>query len=548
MLPRYALPARESARTISLETKPKQVDAWLLRLPLSNPAEAAGEMADYLSTLNRIEVSHDTRAKIIERFYPVAEDVLATLHEQYGSVSLPLPPKQRQQAELAQRLLLEIADCYKILLLDWLGQRFHLFGGNPVPLYLQRILLAFRAVLDLCYETHANGPLGLWVEMHQTYNYALRNGMKDAVPEGSKLMQSLEHIYVSALILALGDPYHFPQSELEWTRDIIARYANLVRLVPAEEAAQGVAGLFLVEINTDAPPRPLAREPQPLNPRWELLLSTTELAKHLALLHTHLRGNNAPDKLGLPEVARDPAYAGMLHRLKLNWGASLQRKAQRRRHTDGREVEVGFGFKAVHQLISPAVAADAIYYGSAAGNEAPPAKVRCRIVNDSMGGLALHYKGGGLQIRVGDVVGLHQGRGGWSISLVRWFRIPAVGELFFGLQLLSPKGDSAQLRRLDNGRVWPGLMLLPNPITRQTPMLLSLPGAFVPGVTIESRTEYGKTMIQVDTRMESTPSVDLYRFQLWDKNKAEAASAAAADDVENWALPPATPAAKRAAL
>jgi len=485
---------------------------------MSNPAEAAGELADYLTTLNRSDVSHDVRAKIVERLYPVVEDVAGSLREQYGAVPLPLPAKQRRNAELAQRLLLETADCYKALTLDWLVQRFHLFGGNPVPHYLQRILLALQSLLVVCYETHESCPHGIWVDLHQTYNYSLRNGLKDVVPEGSKHMLSLEQIYLSSLLLALADPYHFPQSELAWAKDIIARYANLAHLFPAEESAHGVAGLFLVEVNTDAPPRPLAREPHPMNPRWELLLNTTDLAKHLALVSSHLRGQEDIEKLGLPEAARDPAYAGMLRRLKLNWGASLQRMAQRRGQQDGREFEVGFGLKAVHQLISPAVASDAIHYG-AGSNESPPVRVRCKIVNDSMGGLSMRHSGSGVQIRVGDVVGLHQGNGAWSIGLVRWFRIPAAGELYFGVQLLAPHADAVQLRRLDNGRQWLGLLLLPNPITRQVPMLLSLPSAFAPDVLAEVRTAEGKHTIKVDARLESTPSVDLYRFQMQEERK-----------------------------
>lgn len=513
MQPRYVLPAREPARTINLETKPKQVDAWLLRLPLSNPAEAAEELADYLTTLNRTDVSHDVRAKIIELLYPVVEEVTSSLREQYASVPLPLPGKQRHSAELAQRLMLESADCYKALTLDWLGQRFHLFGGNPVPKYLQRILLVLQSALDICYETHQSYPHGLWVDLHQTYNYALREGLKDVVPEGSKYMLSLEQIYLATLLMALADPYHFPQSELAWTRDIIARYANQAHLFPAEDSAKGSAGLFLVEINTDTPARQLAREPQPMNPRWELLLNTTDLAKHLALLGSHLRGQSDYEKLGLPEAARDPAYASMLRRLKLNWGASLQRMAQRRRHQDGREFEVGFGFKAVHHLISPAVASDAIHYGSG-GTEPAPSLVNCKIVNDSMGGMSLHHKGAGVQIRVGEVVGLRQNTGVWSIGLVRWFRIPKQGELYFGVQLLAPQADAAQLRRVDNGRLWPALLLLPNPVTRQAPMLLSLPGALAPEVLVDARSVQGSHLIKIDARQESTPSVDLYRFQI----------------------------------
>ncbi len=513
MQPRYVLPAREPARTISLETKPKQVDAWLLRLPLSNPSEAAEELADYLATLNRAEVSHDVRAKVIERLGPVVEDVAGSLREQYGSVPLPLPTKQRHNAELAQRLLLETADCYKTLTLEWLGKRFHLFGGDPVPHYLQRTFLALQAVLEVCYETHESCPHGLWVDLHQTYSYALRGGIKDVVPEGSKHMLSLEQIYLATLLLALADPYHFPQSELLWAKDIIARYANLAHLFPADEATKSHAGLFLIEVNTDTPPRPLAREQHPMNPRWELLLNTTDLAKHLALVSSHLRGQEDIEKLGLPEAARDPSYATMLRRLKLNWGASLQRMAQRRRHQNGREFEVSFGLKSVHALISPQAASDAIVYGS--GNrEAPSVRVNCKTVNDSMGGLALRHSGPGVQIRVGDVVGLRQGNGSWSIGLVRWFRIPAAGEVYFGVQLLAPQADAVQLRRIDNGRQWPGLLLLPNPVTRQAPMLLSLPSAFAPEVLAEVRTSGGKHTIKVEKRLESTPSVDVYRFQM----------------------------------
>jgi len=497
-----------------LETKPRQVEAWILRLPLSNPAEAAEELADYLTTLNRADVAHDVRAKIIEHLYPVVEDMAGSLREQYGSVSLPLPTKQRRNAELAHRLWLETADCYQTLTLDWLSKRFHLFGGNPLPLYLQRILLALQAVLEVSYETHESCPHAVWVELHQTYNYALCNGLKDAIPEGSKRMVSLEQIYKSTLLLALADPYHFPQRELPWAKDIIARFANLANLFPAEDTTKGHAGLFLIEINTDTPPRPLAREPHPTNPRWELLLNTTDLAKHLALLTSHLRGQEDIEKLGLPEAARDPAYATMLRRLKLNWGASLQRMAQRRRHLqNGREFEVSFGLKALHYLILPPTHSDAIVYGSGA-HEPPPSTQQCLTVNDSMGGLSLRYSGkGGIQIRVGDVVGLRQGNGTWSIGLVRWFRIPAAGELFFGVQLLAPDAEAVHLRRLDNGRQWPGLLLQPNAITRQAPMLLSLPSAFSPDVIAEAHTVRGKLTITVEKRLESTPSVEIYRIQ-----------------------------------
>lgn len=514
MLPRYVLPARESGRNINVETKPKQVEAWLTRLPLSNPSEAAEEMADYLATLNSLEVPHDNRNKIIERLAPVLEDIVASLYEQYGTVQAPLPPKQHRNAILARRLLRGMADAYKILLVDWLKRRFHLFGGNPAPLYLQRILLALQAALEISFETHDPMPEGIWVDLHQTFNYALRNGLKDVIPEGGAKMLSLEQIYKSTLLMALADPYHFPQAELPWAKDIIARFSNLASIFPAEESTKGRVGLFIVEVNTDTPPKSIARDTHPMNPRWDLILNTTELAKHLALIGSHISGREDLDKLGLPEAARDPAYPSMLRRLKLNWGANLQRQSQRRRHQDGREFEVSFGLKSVHQLIAPPSRGDTIHYGLS-GNEPAPTIVRCKTVNDSMGGLSLSRSGvQGMQIRVGDVVGVRQGAGGWSVGLVRWFRVPGQGEICFGVQLLAPKVLAVQVRRPDNGRQWPGLLLHPNTTSQQAPMLLAQSGCFVPESNAEIRTPKGNQPVRIDKRVESTPSVELFRFQM----------------------------------
>ncbi len=515
MLPRYAtaLPARESPGNINLETKPKQVEAWLSRLPMSNPPEAAEEMADYLATLNQSDVSYDIRTKVVERLGPVVEDIVAALYEQYGSVSLPLAAKSQRQAELAQRLLMEMASAYKSLLMDWLKRRFHLFGGNPTPLYLQRILLSFQAVLEISYETHEAAPAGAWVDLHQTFNYALRNGLKDSIPEGGGKMLSLEQIYKATLLLALADPYHFPQTELPWAKDIIARFSNLANIFPAEETVKGQAGLFVVEINTDSPPKPITREIHPLNPRWDLLLNTTELAKHLTILSSHLNNPDDRTRLGLPDAARDPAYPSMLRRLKLNWGASLQRQSQRRRHRDGKELEICFGLKAVHQLIAPPNKGETIHYGTVSHDPAPVV-LRCKTVNDSMGGLALEKQdAAGSQVRVGDVVGVRQGSGDWGVGLVRWLRVPKPGEVFFGVQLLAPNALAVHLRRQDNGRQWPGLLLMSNQVTKQAPMLLALPGCFIPNQVVDIKTEKGSgNSLNIEKRLEATSSTEVFRF------------------------------------
>jgi len=508
MQPRYNLPAIKVASTLNLDLKPKQVGAWLKRLPMSNPLQAAEELADYLATANRAKMGHDVRARMVESLDPAVDETVTALRSQYVSAPLPLAPRLRPNPELAQRLLLEHATAYKILILSWLGQTFHL-SKKPLPRYLQRLLLCLQQLLEISFETHENVPEGVWVDLHQTYNYALRSGLANAIPEDSKVMLSVEQIYKGCLLMALADPYRLPQIELPWAKDIIARFGNLAELFPAEES-KGHAGLFIIEVNTDAPPKPLAWEQHPTDPRWDLMLNTTELAKHLAMLSAHVKAREDPDKLGLPAAARDPEYAVMLHRLKLSWGASILRQSQRRRHQRGKEFEVAFGLRSVYQLIGP-VAGERHAVGGP--GDPPPMVMRCVAVDDSMGGLALRKSGTiSAQVKVGDLVGVHQDNGAWSVGLVRWFRVPKEGELFFGVQLLAPRAHSVHVRRHDTGKQYPSLLLQASPTLKQAAMLLVPPGSIEPETQIEVRSSSGPVSLRVEKRLEYTPNVEVFRI------------------------------------
>ncbi len=283
-------------------------------------------------------------------------------------------------------------------------------------------------------------------------------------------------------------------------------------IFPAEETSKGQAGLFVVDINTDEPPHPIAKETHAMNPRWDLLLNTTELAKHLALIANHLGNPKDLERLGLPDAAQDPAYASMIRRLKQHWGAAAQRLSQRRRHPDGREVSVCFGLKAIHHLIGE-LAQDRMM--DLPGGEGLQQVVRCKTLNDSMGGLALSKESAlGVQIRVGEAAGVRQGNGSWGIGVVRWFRVPKSGTVYFGVQFLSPGALPVEALRKDTGKQWPALMLAPTPAGKPPSMLLALPGCFSPENVLEIRSEKGRHLLRLEARVDSTPYLEQYRFQL----------------------------------
>ena len=512
MQPRYPLPAVDPTRNIILDLKPKQAAAWLKKLPLSNPAEAAEQLSEYLADANRIRLGHDIRARLAETLAPAVEDCVTALREQYLNAALPLPPRLRHNPLLAQQVLREMATTYKILISERAGKTLQL-GKKLMPLYLQQLLASTQQIIEISYETHENVPAGAWMDMHQTFKYAMHKGLEGSIPENSPKMFSLEQIYKSSLLLALSDPFHFPPKETAWAKDIIARFGSLAVLYPAEDE-QGHAGTFVIDVNTDAPPKPLAWKKQPTDPQWDLILNTTKLAKHLAMLSSHLRSESDADKLGLPAAASDPEYAVMLRRLKLNWGASVMRQSQRRRNHKGREIDVAFGLRTVSQLISPSSP------GRYASPVAPPgehvtAVHRCRILDDSMGGIALHRQGPNLPpIKVGDLAGVRQENGVWSVGLVRWFRVPREGELFIGVQLLAPKAVAVQLRRSRTGKQWPGLLVQASPVLRQSAMLLTAPGTLEPDHQVEVLSATGSMSVRVDKRLEYTPSVEVFRITL----------------------------------
>lgn len=141
--------------------------------------------------------------------------------------------------------------------------------------------------------------------------------------------------------------------------------------------------------------------------------------------------------------------------------------------------------------------------------------MRCTTVEDSMGGLALRKSGAiSAQVKVGDLVGIRQDNGSWSVGLVRWFRVPKEGELFFGIQLLAPKAHSVQVRRTDTGKQYPSLLLQASPTLKQSAMLLAPPGSIEPEAPIDVRSNAGEIAIRVEKRLECTPNVEVFRISV----------------------------------
>lgn len=509
MIPRFTLPPAEPGATLNLATKPKQLDAWLDRLPYANPVEAASELADFMATCVRVPLAPERLDEVVTHIRPTAMHLLESLKESIQGENLPLSPARQQTVELCVRLMLEIGHACKLVILSRLGKRFQLFGAKPVAGLLYVLLHSLKQAAELCLETHQSPPSGLWRDMHQAYAYALNGDMTDAVSYDDGDGPNLDELYKQALLLVLADPFRIPMEELPGTKRLIQEHCGLVELTPGDDANRH-GGTFAIDPENDSPVIVLSREPQDDSARWQLMVNTTGLVKQMSLLASQYARDKRVASAQQGGTQTNLAYLEMLHRLKAQWGGSVQRLGNRHPRYESTRYEVFFGLKTIHRQCS---APDPEIAISPFDATAEPSE--CMLVNDSVGGLALsRERPVGFQLKIGEVVALRiRSTDRWSIGIVRWFRTTRVGKAIFGLQLLAPAAHPVQARRVGDDKALDCLWLPATPSLRQGEMVLCPSGRLEVGASLTLLSDESEPRhIRLEQLAELTPSIEAYRF------------------------------------
>lgn len=522
---KLAVPSADGNANPNAETRPKQVKDWLDMLPKGQPFEASRMARDGLATLNRQKLAPDQRLKLLELYGETIHALLPAIAATYSGVALPLPEKNRQAANLARELYVELAYGYKLALLELANKRFG--TGRLLPQATRGALAALANILVVCYQTYAPTPAGIWSEMHQLYQFAVEEGIQGTVPEGGG--NSVAHTYKQALLLALADPYRLMQGEVGKTLDYLARFGDRAQLAPLATASHGT-GVFLVRLDSDKPPRPLPQDRADADAHTDLLLLTLELARLLHQQLTRLEAGEAPSAFGLPEEARESGYPGLMRRLIRHWGVAPKRHFNRIRNQA--TVDICVGLRAIHYFLNGqtpfqppetgaapegdiTIAAVAPMAGATAGRHFDSG--RWEIVNESAGGLALRMiSGDPLHIRVGEVVGLKTGQGDdWSIGAVRWVQSDNPEHLEVGIQMLAPNALPTEIKptiAAAGDITQPALLLPEMPVLKQPAALLAPRGLY------RNQREYrvghggGAKTVRAVKLLEQTVGYELFQF------------------------------------
>lgn len=477
------VPAPDPVEDLTVETRPKHLKEWLDDLPLTNLTDVCHTLNDGIGALNRQKAAMEKRLKLLELYRSIILKLLPAMEEQYVAVRLPQPEKNRQMAEQARQLLMELANGYKIILLDYQNARITLGKGKIAVTAAQRAMSALSRILTICYQTYAPAPDDIWFEMHQIFRFAIEQDIANESIADEERESTVSLVYKQTLLLSLSNPYNLSPGEVASIQGYLAVFGGLAQLQAFAQTGNPI-GLFLVQTHSDKPPKPLPQDLGEVDNRSDILLNTLELAQ---ALHRHIERLNSgelPKSMQLPDAAREASYRDLLKHLLKIWSAAPKRGFSRIRNISSTQVCIGL--PSLHHFLGgsePGESADLSFVQPAKDQRFTSEK--WLIINESAGGLALRGTFETLpQIRPGDVIGLKaDGANEWHVGAVRWVKSDKAGHLEIGVQLVAPKADPARIKPSIAGpaETFQTALLLPEiPLLKQPETLIAPRGTFGP--------------------------------------------------------------------
>lgn len=565
-LPLTALrvPERHAPTAGALDLRVPAVRTWIRALPLANVGETARRLFYALSEANRQEAAPAKRLAALELLQEPLVLADRALDRHVVGRTFPLSDKQRRIADLARVLQTEMADGYKIVVLDLLREEQpdrHLLATavRHAQDHLAGILLKSWLV-------YAPVPDGVWRELHILYRAAERYGileMQVSAPGPQRRAATVADGYLRTLLLGASCLYRLRQGEQIRLARLLEDWAPAVRLLPLKDAPAPDADLLVVDLDADAPPAYL-RHLQPRDPATCRVLDTRglttyvreALARPARQTHDVLKGEH-PD----PDTLR---------RLVPVWDL-VSRRSFRRSAQSG-EVLVIIGLYALHRTLCKAAGStsehgacarllkedldaprarftsknlpqhdgdlpdvwDMVYEqvdpqrGPAAvtvllspsDGELDRTAQEWRMKNISAGGCCLlwGHEGPG-RAQVGELIGIRQGAGAthrWHVGVIRRMMADGAKGLEIGVQLIAPWAVPAALRGAAHGReraVHRRTLHLPGiDALQQPPSLITEPHTHRAGDTLTLVTADDERHIRLTQQVEDTGLFAQFQF------------------------------------
>ncbi|MFQ6021207.1 MAG: hypothetical protein ACE5NW_00635 [Acidiferrobacterales bacterium] len=552
------------------ETNPKEAREWLTSLPLADSGDAARDIYQALYTLNRLDVTPQTRLELMELYRSPVATVSSVLHSNFAGLALPLPEEMRQLAEFIRQLQMEMAIGYKCAIRDLQAVRIPWGKKSQLALAKERAVWYLGELLLRSYQVYMPQPVGVWREVHVLYRYAEEQGTLTQAVQVSEDEEAgtttILQRYLQIVLLGLCNPYQLPQNECNHVHNFLGGHAQKATITQQLQMPDSV-GHFLIDLSADAPPTPFPQEHSP-EPSPDLrALNAIELARAVHGFIKRIEQGESPARfLGLGAELTDTGCRDILRRMIRSWGLTPKRQYSRTKIRG--HLSLCTGVNALHFFSSgrkPFTPPDEAEHGARAEHQATPQRAstagrddtrkrspkaestapkvpsimpgvprwlaeaklstpevcpvdRWQLRDESARGLLLSREGEvGAHVRVGDVIGI-QGANDtdvWHVGVVRWIKSPASGRVEMGVERIAPELKPAAVKPVsDAGRRYTQALLLPAmPVLQRPPTLLAARGMYEPGCDLYLAESDGIARVVRPLKLlERTASFDQFVF------------------------------------
>lgn len=500
---------------------PDAFQSWLAELPLTKAVESARALADQVARVRSGEPGVRKRVRLLDLLAASADRLLPLVEDKLGRAALPLSHPNCALYNEGDRLLKEMAASYAEVAFSiserWLG----LGNARQLQNATLRGVQAHTRQLQLAHLVYGKVTPNTWFSLHRLYRVAREGSFAQLQLENAS--ESIERLYLKALLMAFADPARLAAGELDRVRFYIERYGELGRILDAAEGYTGKAaegGLFLIQADSDVPGRSLAKWHDARPGARDLVLDCSKLVVQVG---THIKGleaNLVPARLGLPVVARHPQYLAMLRTLRRGWGAPPTRRHPRSRFHP--RVDLVAGFDPLWQFLSgPAYRRR---QDEQTGVGSPPDEMsEWAILDESPVGFALQFVAGtDMEVRVGELVAVrpHE-RGSVLMCIARRASSSRGKKLTLGIEVLAPKpvAITVPLTNAQTGgtEAKPGgmrqvraVLLLKVPTRDNAPALIAAAETLWPGIEFTVVNRGKSTRLRIARRLEKTATSELF--------------------------------------
>jgi cyclic-di-GMP-binding protein len=467
------LPERKAGRAEGVPTDARSVRDWVSALPLANRAETSRLLLDVLQRVNGMKIDPAQRVVVLEALRQPVADLLGFIEQQVLGSSFPLPANKQGFGQRMQIFHAELATGYRIAVVEQCAPSGSVpfLRGKRVALALQRAIYHHGAALAACYLLYLKPVPGSWAPLHLLARFADDTGLadKDVSDPLLSVTTDASALYRQALLLAVCNPYRFPQREQLEIRAAALDLAALCR-IGRTSSADG----FLLPEDEDRGPGYLPSErSDSTDSGWRFDVSSLREKIERQL------GEGAREViLSVPGRRSARLAAELASRCLGAWGSVAERTHQRL--AAGHQLDSIIGLSALHFFLAGEkdfetfmrqvhgvgailAAGESAAWAGGGAEHSRPGVFRARVMDQSLGGYQLAWdRDHAVRARVGEMVGLAvPAESGeerdWMLAIIRWLRYEPEGGLEAGVELLARRARAVGLRPPGNGETRPAL-------------------------------------------------------------------------------------------